>query len=278
MRIAAILAGLVVCITTGNASEIREFDIPTLERLGNELSHRDKIAATASDLVFEQHPAFHDVSPQGWITDLHKGGDIVYWIAETKDGFAPAYKVTFSAEPPTVEDIHNAKLPAKIALRYKARQTALRALGDKLTDAYDADAHYNIEVLDDPDGSGFLVYALAAFAKNYPVYVGGHFRVTVSADGGRAKRVDELSHGILEQKSDDGTKMVAVGTAQAIKSPHPVETWIYSSNLYHLPMYVATTDGASWGIANGRIVRVDVKGPKNHLDILNGKAPEVPQP
>jgi hypothetical protein len=275
VRIAAILAGLVVCITTGNASEIREFDIPTLEKLGNELSHRDEIAAKASDLVFEQHPAFRDVTPQGWITDLHKEGDIVYWIGETEDGLAPAYKVTFSGKAPTVEDIHNAKLPAKIALRYKARQITLRALGDKLNDAYDP--HYNFEVLDDPDGSGFLVYALAAFAQNYPVYVGGDVRVTVSADATKVTRIDQLSHGMIESKSDDGKKMVAISTAQAVKTPHPVETWIYSSNLYHLPMYVATTDGTAWGIANGRIVRVDAKGPKNHLDILNGKAPEVPQ-
>lgn len=264
----SILAGRLV------AGEIREFDIPTLEKLGNELSHRDEIAAKASDLVFGQHPEFTEVSPQGWITDLHSNGDIVYWIGETKDGLAPAYKVTFSGKSPTIEDIHNTKLPAEIALRYKARQTALRALAGKLNDVYEP--HYNFEVLDDPDGSGFLVYALAAFAKNYPVYVGGHFRVTVSADGGKAERVDQLSHGIIEQKSDE--KMVAIATAQAVKTPHPVETWIYSSNLYHLPMYVTTTDGASWGIAHGRIVRVDVKGPKNHMDILNGKAPEVPQP
>ncbi len=267
---------VLLCTTVVAASEIREFDIPTLEKLGNELSHRDEIAAKASDLVFEQHPAFRDVRPQGWITDLHTDGDIVYWIAETKDGLAPAYKVTFSDKAPTVENIHNAKLPAKIALRYKARQTALRALGDKLNDSYDP--HYNIEVLDDPDGSGFLVYVLAAFAQNYPVYVGGDVRVTVSAAGAKSERIDQLSHGVIEKKSDDGAEMVAISIAQAVKTPHPVETWIYSSHLYHLPMYVATTDGASWGIANGRIVRVDVKGPKNHLDILNGKAPEVPQP
>jgi hypothetical protein len=266
---------VLLCTTVAAASEIREFDIPTLEKLGNELSHRDKIAAKASDLVFEQHPEFRDVSPQGWITDLHTGGDIVYWIGETNVGLAPAYKVTFSGESRTIEDIHNARLPAKIALRYKARQTALRALGDKLSDAYDP--HYNFEVLDDPDGSGFLVYALAAFAQNYPVYVGGHVRVTVSADGAKVERIDQLSHAIMEEKSDDGAKMVAISTAQAVKTPNPVETWIYSSNLYHLPMYVTTTDGASWGIRNGRIVRVEVKGPKNHLDILNGKAPEVPQ-
>ena len=41
-------------------------------------------------------------------------------------------------------------------------------------------------------------------------------------------------------------------------------------------MFVAVVaDGSIWGVANGRIVRVDEKGPKNHLDILNKTAPEV---
>ncbi len=43
-----------------------------------------------------------------------------------------------------------------------------------------------------------------------------------------------------------------------------------------MPMYVAVMkDGSSWGVMNGRIVRGDDKGPKNHLDIMNKRAPEV---
>jgi hypothetical protein len=33
----------------------------------------------------------------------------------------------------------------------------------------------------------------------------------------------------------------------------PVETFIYTSNLYRLPMYVATKDGSTWRIVNGKI-------------------------
>jgi hypothetical protein len=217
-----------------------------------------------------------DVSPQGWITDLHRDGDVVYFIVETKSAPSGAYKVTFpTGGSPRVEDIRGQPLPAAIVTRYRARQTAMKAAHPKLNSVYDA--RYNFEVLDDPDGSGFLVYALAAFTKKSPVYTGGHLRITVSADGAKVERIDELSHGIIEQKADPGKEMMAIATAQAVKTKHPVETWIYTSQLYHLPMYVATTDGAAWGVANGRIVRVDEKGPKNHLDILNGKAPEVPQ-
>ena len=67
------------------------------------------------------------------------------------------------------------------------------------------------------------------------------------------ERIDQLSHGIVEQKSDSGNEIVALAVAQAVETNHPVETWLYSSHLYHLPMYVATNDGASWRIVNGKI-------------------------
>jgi hypothetical protein len=277
MRAAYIAAaGVLTAFASAHAADIREFSVATLERLGNELSHRDEIAAKASDLVLAQHPEFKKISPQGWITDLQHDGDLVYFIAERNTGLSAAYKVTFPHRgSPRVEDIHNTNLPAKIAVRYKARQTAMRAASNKLNTAYGAS--YNFEILNDPDGSGFLVYALAAFTKTDAVYTGGHIRVTVSADGLTAERIDDLSHGIIRQTGDPGKEMVAIATAQVVDAKYPVETWLYSSHLYHLPMYVATKDGSMWGVANGRIVRVDAKGPKNHLDILNGKAPEVPQ-
>jgi hypothetical protein len=259
------------------ASEIREFSVSTLEKLGNELSHRDEIAARASDIVWAQHPEFKNVLPQGWITDQQRGGDVVYFIVEAKTGVTGAYKVTFArGGSPRVEDIHGQSLPAAIATRYRARQTAMKAARNKLNAAYGA--RYNFEVLNDPDGRGFLVYALAAFTKMNPVYTGGHLRITVSADGEKVERIDELSHGIIEQKSDPGQKMVAVSTAQAVDTKYPVETWLYTSHLYHLPMYVAAKNGSIWACVNGRIVRVDDKGPKNHLDIINGKAPNKHDP
>jgi hypothetical protein len=112
---------------------------------------------------------------------------------------------------------------------------------------------YNYEVLNDPDGSGFLVYALAAFTKKNAVYTGGDVRITVSADGAKVERIDQLSHGIIEQKSDPGHEVAALVVAQAIETHHPVETFLYESHLYHLPFYVATNDGSSWRVVNRKI-------------------------
>ena len=238
--------------TSAFASEIREFSVATLEQLGNELSHRDAIAARASDLVFAQHPELKKVWLQAWITDLHKDGDIVYWSAEMRTGLVPEYKITLvKGGTPRIEDIHTQPLPATIATRYRARQTAVKAVLPRLNTAYGA--HYNFEVLNDPDGSGFLIYALAATNKSNEMFVGGHFRITVSSDGSTAERIDDLSKGLMRFKLEADKKLELNASAQAVNSNHPVETFIYSSYLYHIPMFVGTKDKAYWVVSDGKI-------------------------
>jgi hypothetical protein len=252
MRFVPLVITALFSVTSVFAAEIREFDVPTLERLGNELSHRDEIAARAADIAVEHHPEWKKVSPQFWISDLGKSADSVYLIDARKPEPAVAYKVIFAKSgSPQLLDAHHEPLPAEIAVRYKALRTAIRAALPTLNVAYGP--HYNYEVLNDPDGSGFLVYALAAFTKKNVVYTGGHVRITVSADGAKVERIDQLSHGIIEQKSDPGHEVVALAVADAIATNHPVETFLYSSHLYHLPFYVATNDGSTWRVVNRKI-------------------------
>ena len=179
---------LLLCITIVTAGGIREFDVPTLERLGNELARRDEIAARASDAVLDTQPAARALKLRGWVSELSKDGDKVYLTTEVPSGPVLAYRVVFHDDKPMVEDHRGESLPPAIALRFKARNTAASAVEDKLY----KDANYNFEVLDDPDGRGFLVYALAATRKKGELLTGGHFRITVSPDGAKADRVDPL--------------------------------------------------------------------------------------
>lgn len=270
MRIVPLIFAIAFFSAPAFGGEIREFKIRTLEKLGNEISHRDAIASKASDVVMETQPTAKALKLRGWISKLGKDEDKVHLITETGSGPCLAYTVAFAGSgKPVVEDRRGEPLPKDVAVRYKALQTTLGALNGKLFDA-----SYNYEVLDDPDGSGFLVYALAATKKNDEILTGGHYRVTVSADGLKAEQTDLLSQLIRQPKGDADHKTVAVSSSQ-LSSNVPVETWLYSSNLYHLPMFVGAKDGSIWAVANGRIVRADNKGPKNHLDILNGKAPQT---
>jgi hypothetical protein len=166
------------------ASEIREFDLKTIEHLGNELTRVSQ-------------------SPE-------------------KGATTPARK--------------------------RAKQTAIRTLQGKLFNI-----HYDYVVLGDPDGAGFLVYALGATNNPYKVVIAGHFRVTVSASGEKAERIDALSRGL--SISNNTPKTAGMYMAQIV-STKPIETLIYTSNLTKLPIAVATPpNGEVWFIENGGITK-----------------------
>jgi hypothetical protein len=138
-------------------------------------------------------------------------------------------------------------------LRDRARRAAFAVLqGRTYATAY------NYEVLEDPAGRGFLVYGLAATRSPQEMVTGGHFRVTISADGATVEKVDALSRGILRHPvaSPDGAKTAALFTTQA-DGRFPFETFVYSSALYRLPIYVSTKDGTTWKVANGAITKMD---------------------
>jgi hypothetical protein len=122
--------------------------------------------------------------------------------------------------------------------------------------------HYDYVVLDDPDGSGFLVYALGSTGKPDEVVLAGHFRVTVSADGEKAERVDALSRSLLinHKKSGPlGYKMVGMYMGQIVSSK-PLETLIYTGNLTKRSVTVFTPpNGQVWFIKDGKITKSDSK-------------------
>ena len=181
---------LLLWARAGFASEIREFNIKTIERLGNELTR----------------------------------------VSQTRDKGATN------------------------AVRKRAQQTARAALQGKLFDI-----RYDYIVLDDPDGSGFLVYALGQGNRSGDTVVWGHFRVTVSADGSKAERVDALSHGLDIDRKDSPVvgnyKKWGFGTNQTVGT-RPVETLVYAGNHMKLVIAVATPpSGQVWFIVNGRITK-----------------------
>jgi hypothetical protein len=140
-------------------------------------------------------------------------------------------------------------------VRKRAQQTAKAALQGKLFNI-----RYDYVVLNDPDGSGFLVYALGKGSKPGDVAIHGHFRVTVSADGQKAERVDAFSNSVMiENKNADpspkGYHKVVFVTTQIVGT-RPAETLVYASNLMRLPFAVATPpNGQVWFIADGKITK-----------------------
>jgi hypothetical protein len=187
MRPLILISAILAC-SSALATEIREFDIKTLQRLGNELTR----------------------------------------VSQTPERGATT------------------------AERKRARDTAIAALRGKLFDA-----HYEYVVLGDSAASGFLVYALASTGKPNEFVLAGHFRVTVSADGSKAERVDALSRSLAIQRGGEGlpsgSHLVGMHMVQIVSSK-PVETLVYTSNLAKMPIIVATLPhGRIFEVSNGRI-------------------------
>jgi hypothetical protein len=195
MRAVPLLLTLLLFAVSALAAEIREFDLKTLERLGNELVRASQRADRgASDPV-----------------------------------------------------------------RKRAVQTAKAAVKNRLFDVT-----YDAVVLNDPDGKGFLVYGLALADTKRMLQTGGHFRVTVSADGGTVERIDLLS-AFIQDKNLKGKELAAIVSSQ--NSNLPVETWIYTSHVYRIPVALVTSDGAFWTVENGKIHKLT----KAELDVLDAK-------
>ncbi len=188
VRLVPLIFSILLCGFTASASEIREFDLKTIERLGNELTQ----------------------------------------VSQTRDKGATTPE------------------------RKRAKQTAVAALKGKLFEI-----HYDYVVLNDSKGSGgFLVYALATTQKKGDIVLAGHFRVTVSADGAEAERVDALSKSLLVQHEGQGlpsgTHLAGLYMVQIVSSK-PLETLIYTNLSSGFPIVVATfPDGRIWEIENGK--------------------------
>jgi hypothetical protein len=194
VRPTPIILSILLCALTALAGDIREFDLKTIERLGNELTR----------------------------------------VSQTRDKGATS------------------------AVQKRAQQTAKAALQGKLFDI-----RYDYVVLDDPDGSGFLVYGLGRGPKPGDTVVHGHFRVAVSPDGQQAERVDALSHSVMIDSKNsptmNGYKKWGFSTNQTVGTK-PVETLIYAGNLMKMPIAVATPPkGQVWFIEKGKITRAEDK-------------------
>ena len=135
-------------------------------------------------------------------------------------------------------------------VRKRAKQTMIEALKGRLFKI-----HYEYLVVDDPDGSGFLAYALPT--KPGKIVLGGNFRVTVSVDGRKAERVDALARSLLPSprppKGSEGQKPLFVSMSQVV-SNRPLETCVYTSLHDKVMVSVGMVDdGKVWVFVGDKI-------------------------
>ena len=135
-------------------------------------------------------------------------------------------------------------------VRKRARDTAVVALHRK-TYTFP----YDLLVVDDPDSRGFLVYAEPVSRKS-PNLLGGDIRITVSPDGSKALRVEQLCKRVSTNRPDPkGTALIFLA-AEDFERDVPLETLIYRSASYRFPIFIFMRDKSLWLVTNETMVRL----------------------
>lgn len=231
---------------------IREFDIKTIEELGAEIYQRDKYAAKATDILFEEiggPEKLKEEQVNGWIVGKKFNKYYVRFIKQTEEGPSPVYDVKFSDSGEGTVKKAKGKLTTEELAKYHARTLAIDSIPEL------ASSRYNTVVLPDVDGDGFLVYALAASTNPDLVYIGGHYRMTVSEDGKKIERIDRLYNSCLVLKKSDvpkGSNVVGM-MATHVVSNTPVETHVFACLSHKQTLIIGTLDKKNWLIENGKI-------------------------
>jgi hypothetical protein len=237
------------------APEIRSFDIPTLEKLGHDMYVQDEAAWHATDALMAVHPAAEMQKEKvgGWIVEDRPDGELVRFIRNGDAGPEAAYDIVVGSGKPVVSTPSDRHLTDVEKAQFSARSLALKSVTQKCGD------NYNTIVLKDPQGSGWLAWALAASTNPDLVMAGGHHRLTVSADGLKVERMDALSRtcAVMSKAAENGKRPVALMGTQLV-SNLPVETFVFLSLQHHMPIVVMTPDRTAWGIINGKIAKMDL--------------------
>lgn len=243
----ALFLALVGCL----CAEIRKFDKPTIEKLGVAIFDQDIRASTATDLLFAKKIDPEKEGLRGWIVEGDAKKMLVRFVRE-KDGVLEAfYDVMFDGQKTAIAEPKDRKLSDEQLAQFRARSLALK----NITRA--ASRSYNCVILRDPESDGFLVYALAATTEANAVMVGGHYRFTISRDGERLERSDELfrSFMVLSTKPKDlpsGATLEALSMTTLV-SDMPLETHVYLSLLHRMAFYVGTPDRHVWKVQDGKM-------------------------
>lgn len=238
---------------------IRAFDIPTIESLGRRVYEQDDYAARATDALVAKIGAISGFAEQGirgWIVQNDETGVLVRFIKETEAEPAAAYDIRFAiGRIPFVSIPSSPELTLDQAILYRARQQGVQNIREMCSPGY------NTVVLPDPDGDGFLVYALASTTNSNVIPIGGHYRFTVSSDGSRIEQADRLSASCftLPKRSpnlSEGCELAAYYMTHVV-SDTPVETHVFLQLQLGKPFFVLTKSNVVWKIENGIISHSD---------------------
>lgn len=252
--VTAMVMAVTVCAaqTSAPSPVIREFDAAMLESLGQQIFYQDNEAAQATDILFAQKKQadLSNEKVRGWIVDATPAQNTVRFIRQGDTGLEAAYDIVFATgAPPHLLIPESRTLTDEEKAQFAARLLVLKNVERPCSD------RYNTVALKDPERDDWLVWALAATTDPKKLFVGGHYRFTVSKDGRDIIQRDALSRGCLTMAMPEETKerkLVAQASIQLV-SNIPVETSVWLNLQSKIPMIVITPDRVEWTVLDGKI-------------------------
>jgi hypothetical protein len=165
---------------------------------------------------------------------------VIFYTRDADPRIAFRIQVHPGANPPDFEAVKPpADAPEPLRSLIRARETALDA-------PRDTNQPMNPVVLPGRaiGESGMLVYLIAGTKQPKVAVLGKHYRVLVSEDGRTVKRTEPLSKTVFELPygASPGSTTAALAITHLV-TDYPLETHVFASLLYRLPIHVATARG-----------------------------------
>lgn len=230
-------------------AEIRQFDIPTLEKLGRDIFEQDQAAWHATDALMALHPPaeLRAESIRGWIVLSTPDGPLVRYTRLGANGMEAAYDIRIVGGQWDVSIPEDRGLTDEQKVIVAARDLAVSTVRERCGD------NYNFVILRDPQSDGWLVWILASTTNPNLIMVGGHRRLTISADGTKILRTDALSRTcfVMEKPANIPERNLEAMVSTQLVSNIPVETFIFLSLQHQIPFVVLTPDKIIWGVEKG---------------------------
>lgn len=268
MRITSIAVSLVLGVVASSAAvaqpakprapspaPIRTFDVATLEGFGREIYEQDVAAWVATDAM-RAMPGFNAERLVGWVVVRRDDGRLVRFLKADGDELVPGYDIEVdAARRAKVSATNLAPVTDSEVAMFTARQTAIQKVSKRCR------AGYNTATIADPEKPGWIVWLLAPMPSAQAYAIGGHFRVSVTADGREATAVDELSNScfVMDNANVPKGAKPAMAVVTHMVSPTPVETHVFAQLQMKQPLVVVVSEKMAWIVENGRMSEFKLK-------------------
>lgn len=241
---AGVLLSAPVLAQPAEPAPIRDFDVEMIQSLGRAIYEQDRFAWVGTDTLLAAVTEEQLAGTIGWIVVERDGADVVRFARGSTDAPEPSFDITFRGDAePVVTEASDAFSEDELAM-FRAVVLARTGITQPCSN------RYNSVVLPDPDGDGWLVWMFAATTQAGVLPMGGHYRFTISADGGTVEQADRLSRSCLTMERPDGAEFLMV---THLVSNSPVEAHVFLSLSHGYPIFVGTPDGRLWTVEGDQV-------------------------